>query len=305
MQLASTILMIRPKHFGFNTQTEADNAFQSSVETKEEESTTKAIDEFDKMAAQLKANEIDVIVMDDTDFPAKPDAVFCNNWLCTLPSGELFTFPMKAVNRQCEVRADIIDFLKNNYQVKNYTDLSHKAKENIFLESTGSIVFDHDNKIAYACLSQRTNKNLLEEFCEEIGYKAFSFSASLNDGKEIYHTNVMMNVGETYAVVCLDAIKVDEEKNALIKSFKETAHEIIPISYEQMHAFAGNMIQVKTIDNKKITVLSRTAFDAFDKKQLSAIERHTKLLPISIPFIETIGGGSVRCMITEIFLAKK
>ena len=305
MQLASTILMIRPKHFGYNTQTAIDNVFQSKADTSVEEISQKAQQEFDAMVHTLKGNDVDVITIDDTDNPVKPDAVFSNNWICTMPSGNLYTFPLKAENRQSEIRQDIIEKLQTEFYTNEFEDFSAKTKQNIFLESTGSICFDHTNKIAYACISQRTNQKFLEEFCTKIGYRAFCFAASVKDGKEIYHTNVMMHIGETYAVVCLEALEEVQQQIELSKLLRKTHHDIISISYEQMNEFAGNMLQIKNRNDKKLTILSKTAFESLGSEQKYMFKRHTQLLPIDISLIEKVGGGSVRCMMTEIFLNRK
>ncbi len=305
MQLASTIMMIKPRRFGFNTETEKDNIFQSKVDYTAEDVAEKARNEFDNMTRILRENAVDIIEMEDTDLPVKPDAVFSNNWLCTLPDGSLYIFPVKAENRQKEIRPDIIEKLQNEFIVKNYTDLSGKVEQHSYLESTGSIVFDHSNKIAYACLSQRTNKELFEDFCGEINYTPFSFKASDKNEDEIYHTNVMMHIGETYAVVCLEALEEVKDQIELSKMLRKTNHDIIAISYEQMHSFAGNMLQIKNMNDKKITVLSQTAFNSLRSEQKYMFNRHTQLQSVDISLIEKIGGGSVRCMITEIFLHKK
>lgn len=305
MQLASTIMMIKPRRFGFNTDTETDNIFQSKVDNTAEDIAAKARNEFDNMTKILRENAVDILEIEDTDFPVKPDAVFSNNWLCTLPDGSLYTFPLKAENRQKEIRPDIIEKLQTDFIIKKYTDLSIKAEQHIYLESTGSIVFDHANKIAYACLSQRTNKQLFENFCKEIHYTPFSFNASAKNKDEIYHTNVMMHIGETYAVVCLEALEEVKDQIELSNMLRKTNHAIISISYEQMHSFAGNMIQVKNRNDKKFTVLSKSAFNSLRSEQKYIFNRHTQLLPVDISLIEKIGGGSVRCMITEIFLNKK
>lgn len=305
MQLASTIMMIKPRRFGFNTETEKDNIFQSKVDYTAEDVAEKARNEFDNMTRILRENAVDIIEMEDTDLPVKPDAVFSNNWLCTLPDGSLYIFPVKAENRQKEIRPDIIEKLQNEFIVKNYTDLSGKVEQHSYLESTGSMVFDHANKIAYACLSQRTNKELFEDFCGEINYTPFSFKASDKNEDEIYHTNVMMHIGETYAVVCLEALEEVKDQIELSKMLRKTNHDIIAISYEQMHSFAGNMLQIKNMNDKKITVLSQTAYKSLRSEQKYMFNRHTQLQPVDISLIEKIGGGSVRCMITEIFLHKK
>lgn len=305
MQLASSILMIKPRHFGYNSQTALDNSFQSEIEETDIAITERARYEFDIMVDKLRENAIDVWVIEDTDEPIKPDAVFPNNWFCTLPTGELFVFPIKAPNRRIEKREDIIDAIKQEYNVKEFNDFSPKVADDIFLESTGSIVFDHLHKEAYACVSQRTNKEFFESFCEDIHYKPHSFSATIKDGKEIYHTNVMMHIGETYAVLCLEAIDTVKEQIMISNALRKTGRDIIAISYEQMDEYAGNMLQLNNLNGKKITVLSQKAYVALRSEQKFMFNRHTDLVPIDVSTIEKVGGGSVRCMMTEIFLNKK
>lgn len=305
MQLASTILMIRPANFGFNAETAKDNVFQSPQTENINDLSQQAIQEFDNMVHTLRQNAINVLQFEDTSVPPKPDAVFSNNWLCTLPTGELFTFPVMAENRRHELREDIILRLKNTFEVQKFIDYSEKAADDLFLESTGSMVFDHTHKGVYAVKSKRTDKDIFEHFAAEIGYKPFMFSASTKSGNEIYHTNVMMHIGDTYAVICLEAIDTVKEQIQICNALRNSGHDIIAISYEQMNAFAGNMLQLNNNNDKKITVLSATAFDALTSEQKSIFNRHTDLLPVSVNTIEAAGGGSARCMITEIFLKAK
>jgi hypothetical protein len=304
-KIASTVLMIRPASFGFNAETAANNVFQNSIPTlTQKEIQQKAIGEFDNFIATLRANDIDVIVVEDTPEPQKPDAVFPNNWFCSLPDGTVAVFPMFAANRRIEKRNDLVKMLGSNYKVKDVEDWSKYEAENLFLEGTGSMLIDHDTKIIYACISPRTDNTLLEKFAKEHGYKAVAFHSKDENGKDIYHTNVIMHLGEDYAVVSLDSIQNDAERKTVSEMLVGTGHEIIPITLQQVYAFAGNMLQIKNKKGARITILSTTSYESLMEEQKQILERHTKLLPLDISTIETIGGGSVRCMMAEIFLEK-
>ncbi|MBS1731473.1 MAG: amidinotransferase [Bacteroidetes bacterium] len=304
--LASEIFMIRPAAFGYNTETAGSNAFQQiQPGMLKQQVLENAIREFDDFVAQLQSQQIEVTVFPDSKEPVKPDAIFPNNWLVTMPGGEVYIFPMQAENRRIEKRASIIQFLQQNYQVNLVTDYTHFEKEHTFLEGTGSIIMDHTNKIMYACLSSRTDKNLLIEFANHKKYKPVYFLSTLQNGTPIYHTNVMMNLGEKYAVICLETIRDEDEKKAFQHILNATNKRIIDISISQMNAFAGNMLQVKNKTGKKFTILSQSAFNCLNEEQKSLIIQDSTLLPVPIPTIETIGGGSVRCMMAEIFLEKR
>lgn len=304
-QSASNILMIRPASFGFNPETELSNSFQSKTSSDYNVVKQKAIQEFDNAVEKLRLKNISVVVIDDTENPIKPDAVFPNNWVGFHADGTVLLYPMLAPNRRLERRLDIIENLKKSFQVNKIIDLSFHEKENHFLEGTGSIVFDHQNKIAYACLSHRTDKTLFENTVKQFGYKPISFIATDKNVQEIYHTNVMMCVAEKFAVVCLESIKNKTEKEEVLNSLKNTNHEIVAISLEQMNRFAGNMLEIKSLEDKKYTALSKSAFDSLNTSQRTIIEKYSELLPLNISTIETIGGGSVRCMMAEVFLERK
>jgi hypothetical protein len=305
-KIASTILMIRPASFGYNEETAVNNVFQSSVQTLTQPKVQeKALREFDDFVTVLRRNDIEVIVMEDTIQPRKPDAVFPNNWFCTLDDGTLAVFPMFAPNRRMERRDDLLHSLKAKYDVKESDDLSEYEAKNIFLEGTGSMVIDQENKIIYACLSARTDEMLLRSFSNLHQYKVVLFHAQDENGTDIYHTNVIMHLGTDYAVVCLESVKNKTECSLFMQTLVETGHEIIPVTLQQVHAYAGNMLQVKNKFGKKFTILSSTALASLTQEQKQILEAHTHLLPVDITTIETIGGGSVRCMMAEIFLEKK
>lgn len=305
MNIASAILMVRPAGFGYNTETAANNVFQSSVSYNAAEIQQKAVKEFDAFVETLRSKGIEVIVIEDTASPVKPDAVFPNNWFCTLEDGTVALFPMYAVNRRIEKRQDLVDQLKHDYKVKKVEDWSKYEDKNQFLEGTGSMVFDHKSDIIYACISSRTNAELLKAFAQEHDYTAFTFHAYDENGTAIYHTNVIMHVGDDYAVICLESIKDNVEKHAITKLLEDTGHEVIPITLQQVHAYAGNMLQVKNNQGQKYTIISNQAFNSLTIEQKNILEKHTTLVPIDISMIETVGGGSVRCMLAEIFLKKK
>lgn len=298
--------MIRPASFGYNAETAANNVFQHLPEEEKQSAIQeKAIEEFDRFIETLGKKNIDVLVVQDTPNPPKPDAVFPNNWFCTLPDGTVAVFPMYAANRRIEKSNDLLHMLTEKYEVKDVEDWSEYEAESLFLEGTGSMIIDHENKIIYACISPRTNRAVLEKFAAAHGFKVLLFQSKDENGTDVYHTNVIMHIGETYAVICLESIPNEAERIAVSQLLISTSHEIIPISFEQVRAFAGNMLQVKNKKGKNFTLLSRTAYMSLTKEQKTILQHHTTLLPVDIQTIETIGGGSVRCMMAEIFLKKK
>jgi len=304
-QTTSHILMIRPKHFGFNTQTAANNVFQGKTTLSNTEIQEQAIREFDGFVKNLEKQSIHVHVVKDTDAPIKPDAVFPNNWFCSLHDGSLYVFPMFASNRRLERRVDIIGELQKKYSIKSVEDWSFYEKEGGMLEGTGSIVFDHINRQLFACLSPRTNEMLVDRFAQKIGYKPIIFTAEDEQEMLIYHTNVMMHIGVDYAVVCLDAILSDTEKELVSERLSLNGRKIVVISLDQMRQYAGNMLQVNNDSGHLFTVLSTRALASLSDEQKAIIQTSSQLLPMDISVIETIGGGSARCMMAEIFFASK
>jgi hypothetical protein len=302
--------MIRPAAFGFNEETAANNYFQSDLNNSKEAPIAlrvqqKALAEFDKMVYMLRNNDIDVLVIDDTIEPAKPSAIFPNNWLSTSPEGIVAVFPMYAPNRRPEKRDDILKMLAEKFLVKDVQDWSEFEAEGRFLEGTGSMVMDHDNKMIYAAVSERTNLSVLEKFASANSYQAIVFLATDKEGRPVYHTNVVMAMGEKFCVLCEEAIDEEWELIAVRQLLESTGHNIIPITREQMQRFAGNMLEVKNKKGDNILILSRAAFDSLCKEQKQMLEAYAKLLPIPVPTIEQAEGGSVRCMIAEIFLTRK
>lgn len=305
MQNTSHIFLVRPSQFGFNHETAKSNAFQNEKVNIGNSIAGNAILEFNVMAETLRNNGIQVTIFDDTIDPVKPDAVFPNNWITMHADGRVFLFPMEASNRRLERRHDIVENLKQNFVVKEVVDLSKHESDNRFLEGTGSIIFDHNAKTAYACLSPRTDKDLLIEFCNILGYTPVSFHSNDKHGKAIYHTNVMMCIGEKFCVICLESIVDPIEREMVVSALQFSGHEIIDISLQQVEKFAGNMLELKNLHGDQIVALSESAFNALSQSQKDAIGYFAKLVPLPIQTIETIGGGSARCMIAEIFLPVK
>lgn len=305
MALASTILMIRPAAFGFNRETATSNYFQISANTNEKELQAQALVEFDQMVQSLRRNNIEVIVIEDTPEPAKPSAIFPNNWLSTSPNGTLFVYPIFAPNRRAEKRNDILKFVEEKFIVKDIQDWSEFEVEGKFLEGTGSMIFDHDNKVIYACYSSRTDISVLEKYANTNQYRAIVFLATDNNNHPVYHTNVTMTLGENFAILCEEAIEEEWELIAVKQLLESTSHEVIRISREQMHCFAGNMLQLKNSKEEKFLIMSQTAFYSLTKEQIEQLSSYCNLLPIAVPVIENAEGGSVRCMMTEIFLKRK
>ena len=305
-QTTNHILMVRPAHFGFNPQTAESNAFQTNKKgLTKAEIEQQAVEEFDEFVNRLRAAGVDVIVVQDTPAPVKTDAVFPNNWITFHPGGQIVTYPMESPIRRLERRDDIIEMIRERFQVKEVIRLEQAEKEGRFLEGTGSMILDRQAKIIYACRSSRTDKELVFDFAKMADYDALFFDATDGEGHAIYHTNVMMAIGETFVVICLDTIKDSEEKAVVIDSFEKSNKEIISITLEQMMAFAGNMLQVQNNRGQTFLVMSEQAYRSLTKDQVDQIERHTQILYSPLDTIETYGGGSARCMMAEVFLPEK
>jgi hypothetical protein len=302
-QSTNQLLMVRPANFSYNEETAANNAFQNI--SKDEDAAVKAIAEFDNMVAILRSYGISVTVIEDTKSPIKPDAIFPNNWFTTHDTGMLLLYPMYAPNRRLERRQDIIDLLEENYQVKKNYTLEHYEEEGFFLEGTGSLILDRVNKIVYASESPRTDLRLLDKWCALLGYDKVHFSAKDSSGQDIYHTNVLMALGTTYCILCTEAILDDEYKDLLQASLARTGKEVIDITLEQVSSFAGNMLEVVGRNDHRYLVMSESAYNSLTAMQKENILAHIDIIPIAIPTIEQIGGGSVRCMMAEIFLKPK
>ena len=304
MQITDTILMIRPAAFGPNEETATTNFFQGQ-QSKNEFVQQLALNEFNNMIGILRKHDINVIVIDDTPAPVKPSAIFPNNWLSTSPEGIVSLFPMYASNRRPEKRDDILQLLAEKFVIKAVQDWSEFEVEGKFLEGTGSMVIDHENKVIYTCHSPRTDMSVLEKFANANKYRAIAFLATDKNGQPVYHTNVVMTLGEDFAVLCEEAIEEEWELIAIRQLLDSSGHDVIRITKEQMHCFAGNMLQVKNTKSEKFLVMSQTAFDTLYDDQKEALSARNILLPVPIPVIEQTEGGSVRCMMAEVFLEKK
>ncbi|MFZ4427036.1 MAG: citrulline utilization hydrolase CtlX [Saprospiraceae bacterium] len=304
-QITDTVLMVRPAHFGYNEETADSNAFQRTDDALTSETVqARAAAEFDGMVAGLRAAGVEVIVIDDRPEVYTPDAVFPNNWVTFHEDGSVITYPMYSAKRRMERRADIIEMLSRQYRIEDRLKMEWHERENRFLEGTGSMILDRPNHIVYACLSERTDEELLEEFCLFSGYEKVLFHAMDGQGKPIYHTNVMMALGETFAVVALDTLPIPAERAKLLAFLHHTHKEVIEISIAQMMSFAGNMLQVRSKAGETFLVMSQQAYASLSGEQLARIEAHTRILTANIPTIEMYGGGSVRCMMAEVFLQK-
>lgn len=296
---ASKILMIRPIKFGFNQQTAESNSFQQKAEKDNAESIQlKALQEFDTFSNKLIAAGIDVIIYDDTASPHTPDSIFPNNWISFHENNELVLYPMLAENRRLERRTDILSEFKKSNTI--FIDLTKFENKKMYLEGTGSIVFDYTNNIAYANSSARTDKMLFEQLCKQLNFESVFFKAVDINGNDIYHTNVLMCIGNGFAVLCKDCIPDKNDLEKVIASLTFTKHEIISISYEQMNSFAGNMYQLNNYKGESFIVMSEQAFKSLNAEQIKQLEQYGTLLHSPLYTIEQHGGGSARCMIAEI-----
>lgn len=305
MQVASAILMIRPAAFGYNNETAANNFFQHNPGLSRELLHKKALAEFDAMVKKLETEEVELLLVEDSPEPPKPDAIFPNNWLSTSAAGQVFIYPMFEPSRRAEKRDDIIQLLARDFTVTDVQDWSEYEAEGRFLEGTGSMVVDHDNRMIYAAISERTNLSVLEKFARANDFQAIVFLATDKNNQPVYHTNVVMSLGEKFAVICEDAIEEEWERIAVTQLLESTGHTLIPITREQMHCFAGNMLEIKNRKGESLIILSTTALDALRPEQQQVLRQFGKLVPVSVPVIEQVEGGSVRCMIAEIFLPRK
>jgi hypothetical protein len=287
------ILMVRPLHFGYNPETAASNAFQQNTTIINAQQL--ALAEFDAMVKLLQNRGVEIIVAPDQPEVICPDAVFPNNWFCVMPDGKFILFPMMAESRRKEINSKVKDLLDQKTNLSETIDLSGKTTNNQFLEGTGSIVFDHQHKLAYACESARTDLKLLEELCRKIGYRAVTFLAMDASGKAIYHTNVLMAVGEKVVILCSESVEDLLERAMLKETIRKTGKTLIEISFSQMNNFAGNAFEVKS-KNGNLWILSKTAWDVLSSEQKELLGGEKGVCAVSIPTIEKLGGGSARCM---------
>ncbi|OQD42193.1 citrulline utilization hydrolase CtlX [Croceivirga radicis] len=309
MQITNTILMVRPVAFRMNEETAVNNYFQEDLSVKNNQINKNAQQEFDAFVEKLKAKGVNVIVIEDRLDQDTPDSIFPNNWISFHKDGTVGVYPMFAENRRRERREDVFDILEEKgFFIDKIVDYTSAEEEGIFLEGTGSIILDRVHNKAYCALSDRADEDLFIEFCEDFDVFPVLFTANQSvDGKRlpIYHTNVMMALAETFAVICLDTIDDKKERKMVKDHLKQDGKEVILITEEQMHSFAGNMLQVLGANDERILVMSSAAYNSLTQSQIDAIEKHCTILHSSLETIETCGGGSARCMMAEVFLPLK
>lgn len=300
MQTTSHILMIRPVLFGYNAETAVNNAFQ--VQNTDRDTQQKALKEFDDFVALLRSHGVDVLVIQDTPAPHTPDSIFPNNWISFHEDGTLLLYPMYAANRRAERKDHVMSGIARHFTIRQTIDLSSYEKDNLFLEGTGSMVLDRDNKIAYACLSPRTDEKVLGAFCKRMNYTAVVFDATDDKGQAIYHTNVMMCVADQYVVICLDSIRDAAQRDQVIATIERSGKKIIPVTLQQMNHFAGNMLQVENNAGEKLLVMSTQAYASLSDEQIRTLQNFNLIIHSPLTTIETNGGGSARCMMAEVHL---
>jgi len=309
-QTTNSILMIRPVAFRMNEQTAVNNYYQKVLDGLSKETVNeKAQEEFDTFVTKLRMVGVNVIVVDDTLNPDTPDSIFPNNWISFHESGDVVLYPMFAENRRKERREDILDILEEHgFVINEIMDYTSAEEDGFYLEGTGSLLLDRENGKAYCALSPRADEELFIEFCEDFEYSPILFEAfqTVNgERKLIYHTNVMMCIGDTFAVICADCIDDKKERKMVLDSLKGDEKEIMLITEDQVNSFAGNMLEVKGADDRRYLVMSRSAHQSLTKKQIAQIEEHVTILSSNLDTIEACGGGSARCMMAELFLPRE
>ncbi|WP_158962492.1 citrulline utilization hydrolase CtlX [Myroides fluvii] len=308
-QITNNILMIRPVAFRMNEQTAVNNYYQKVLDNLTPATVNaKAQQEFDAFVEKLRAVGVNVTVVDDTVDPDTPDSIFPNNWISFHESGEVVLYPMFAENRRLERREDILDILEEQgFEINDIWDYTSAEEDDLFLEGTGNLLLDRTNEIAYCALSPRADEGLVIEFCEDFEMNPVIFEAFQTvDGerKNIYHTNVMMCLGDTFAVICADTIDDKQERKIVLNHLKESGKEVVLITEDQVNNFAGNMLQVLGANEQKYLVMSTQAFNSLTDGQIKILEKHATILHSSLDTIEACGGGSARCMMAEVFLPK-
>ncbi|MGH8194469.1 MAG: citrulline utilization hydrolase CtlX [Woeseiaceae bacterium] len=303
-QLATAVMMIRPARFESNPQTAVSNRFQGKSRASASRQHAAALEEFELLQAALVRAGIRVVVFDDTPEPHTPDAIFPNNWVSFHGDGTVVLYPMEASNRRTERRRDLIESLASNhgFAVREIVDLSHHEQDGHFLEGTGSMVLDRVNHIAYACLSSRTHLDALGEFAQRLDYEIIAFDAADQDGAAIYHTNVLMNIGEEIAVICGEAIPREEQRSAVLESLVECGREVMTLTFAQLQAFTGNMLELKSSSGNRVVAMSEQARRSLTAHQLEMLEGNGDIVSVPIGTIEGSAGGSVRCMLAELHL---
>ena len=309
-QISNHLIMIQPNHFGFNEETAINNYYQKNEKRMSEAQIKKvARVEFNELIRKMKEKKINVKIFSDRKHVITTDSVFPNNWMTLHEEGKVILYPMFSDNRRKERRNDIIkDYLKENFQINEIIDLSEWEKREKFLEGTGSMVLDRQNKICFAAVSKRTSKSILKEFCKKLNYKLFTFTANqtCKDNRvPIYHTNVMMSIGEKFALICIKSIDDPKEKSEIIRLLNQPKREIIEVNESQIENFVGNILEVQNLEKQNFIIMSTRAFEYLNKKQRNKLECYGEIIHSDLNIIEKIGGGSARCMITENFLMKK
>lgn len=298
MQTTSKVFMVKPVRFGYNPQTAGNNAF--SRPGHENSAQENALREFTSYVALLRANKIDVVIGEDTSTPHTPDSIFPNNWFSTHEDGTMVLYPMSTLNRRHERKEELLEVIRKNFEVRRLIDLTWWENDNLYLEGTGSMVLDRENKIVYAAKSQRTSEKVLEDFCKQMCYTPVYFEAYDRQGVAIYHTNVMMSVGTAYAIVCMESIR-PEDRERVLGSIRDSGKKVLDISFDQLEHFAGNMLELRNTEGRPILVMSASARKSLTIEQNRELSAHYKLLSPQLDYIETHGGGSARCMLAELF----
>jgi hypothetical protein len=299
---ASSLLMVRPVAFGFNEETSEDNVFQTKLKADESWIQKQALKEFDDLVSLLRSKGIKVNVIEDSRSPHTPDSIFPNNWFSTHTDGRVRLYPLKASNRRAERRPEIIEFLVDTgYKVKHIEDFTAAELSGQYLESTGSMVLDRTRKLCYCSVSERTNPELVVEFCEVFGYQPIFFQCFI-DEMPVYHTNVCMSVASHFALVALSSFSRTDEREKVENALKVSGKEIIELSEDQVTQFAGNGLEVMGEDGNLFYILSTRAFSALSEEQIDTIEKYATVLHSNLETIENFGGGSARCMMAEVFL---
>jgi hypothetical protein len=303
LQSTARVLMIRPAAFGPNAETAATNVFQGRRAGSAAEVLAAARAEFQALVGALRAAGVEVFVVEDTPVPPKPDALFPNNWVSFHPGGRVVLYPLLAPSRRSEVRPEVLAELERRGAIgrARVLDLRAEAADGCFLEGTGSLVLDRIARVAYACLSPRTSRELLARFSRELDFEPVAFHAFDGRGTPIYHTNVMMSVGTEVAVVALESIQDRAERESVVARLAASGRELVPLTLAQVESFAGNLLELRAQSGEALFVLSARARTALRREQLAVLERHGRLVPVDVETIETCGGGSVRCMIAELF----
>ena len=299
MQTANKILMVRPAHFTFNEQTAENNHFQKK--TSLPNLSDRALREFDTFVETLRKNKIEVVVVQDTIEPHTPDSIYPNNWFSTHSTRELVLYPMFAENRRKERKPHVLETIEKHFSAHKIIDLTVWEEKNRFLEGTGSMILDHNNRVAYACRSERTDDIVFEEFYTKMNSEPEIFNAYDEEGRNIYHTNVMLSIGERYAVICAESITDEKRRDNILNKLSMSKRDVIEISFEQMKSFCANIIEVRNSENDNFLIMSKTAKKAFKEEQMNILEKHCKVISSPLDSIELAGGGSARCMIAEIF----